>query len=98
MLKLRVKPSGGCAAKMACEKSGHFRRHPHADITLLDVLFGVDINDSGGALKATLVGISDELVRLFFQLGGGRTVGHHERAACDPVACRASSQDGVAQV
>jgi len=66
MLKLRVKPSGGFAAKMACKKSGHSRRHPQPVIAFIDGLFGMDTRDSGGALKATLVGISKNFVRLFF--------------------------------
>ncbi|MFQ5496233.1 MAG: hypothetical protein ACE5EX_12735 [Phycisphaerae bacterium] len=98
MLNLRVKPSGGFAAKMACKKSGHFPRHPQPVIDLLNVLFGMDTHDSGGALKETLVVVSDRFVRLFFRLGCCRTARQHERAARDPVAYRASAQGEFAQV
>ncbi|MFQ5464058.1 MAG: hypothetical protein ACE5E5_15710, partial [Phycisphaerae bacterium] len=67
-------------------------------IIFMDGLFGMDTSDFGGALKATLAGSSENFVRLFPRLGGGRAVGQHGRAACDPVAGHASSQDGVAQV
>lgn len=98
MLKLRVKPSGGFPVKMACKKNGDPPRYPQPCIIFMDGLFGMDTSDFGGALKATLVGISKNFVRLFFRHGNGRTVEQHELAVCDPLACCASSQAGVAQV
>ena len=51
----------------------------------------------GAISTSQLTRAVEDFVRLFFELDGGRAVGQHERAACDPVARCASSHDGVAQ-